>query len=271
MGQNHDVGKNHVQVEGLGFSYGDLEIFRGLSLAIPRGKVVAILGGSGSGKSTLLKLIGGQLAPSRGRVTVGKDVHKLSPDQLYELRLDMGMMFQTSGLFSDLSVFDNVAFPIVENFALPDELTRRMVLMKLHAVGLRGARDMMPNDLSGGMMRRVALARAIATDPKLLMYDEPFAGLDPISLNQIGELIRTLNEALDLTSVVVTYDVQEALKVAEYVYVINDGAVLGKGTPQEIVASGDPYLKQFVNALPDGPVRFHFPAAPVAEDLNLSE
>jgi len=266
------MSRNHVEVKGLGFSYGDLEVFRGLSLVIPEGKVVAILGGSGSGKSTLLKLIGGQLAPSRGRVTVaGKDVHSLSPDELYALRLDIGMMFQTSGLFSDLSVYENIAFPIRENFHLPEEVIRRMVLMKLHAVGLRGARDMMPNDLSGGMMRRVALARAIATDPKLLMYDEPFAGLDPISLNQIGELIRTLNEALDLTSVVVTYDVQEALKVAEYVYVINDGAVLGKGTPQEIVASGDPYLKQFVNALPDGPVRFHFPAAPVAEDLNLSE
>jgi phospholipid/cholesterol/gamma-HCH transport system ATP-binding protein len=234
--------------------------------------VVAILGGSGSGKSTLLKLIGGQLRPARGSVRVeGRDVHQLSADELYRLRLEMGMMFQSSGLFSDLSVYENIAFPIRENFHLPEEVIRRMVLMKLHAVGLRGARDMMPNDLSGGMMRRVALARAIATDPKLLMYDEPFAGLDPISLNQIGELIRTLNEALDLTSVVVTYDVQEALKVAEYVYVINDGAVLGKGTPQEIVASGDPYLKQFVNALPDGPVRFHFPAAPVAEDLNLSE
>ena len=263
---------NAVEIRDLEFAYGELQIFGDLSLDIPRGKVVAILGGSGSGKSTLLKLIGGQLRPSRGSVRVeGRDVHQLSADELYRLRLEMGMMFQSSGLFSDLSVYENIAFPIRENFHLPEEVIRRMVLMKLHAVGLRGARDMMPNDLSGGMMRRVALARAIATDPKLLMYDEPFAGLDPISLNQIGELIRTLNEALDLTSVVVTYDVQEALKVAEYVYVINDGAVLGKGTPQEIVASGDPYLKQFVNALPDGPVRFHFPAAPVAEDLNLSE
>jgi phospholipid/cholesterol/gamma-HCH transport system ATP-binding protein len=263
---------NAVEIRDLEFAYGELQIFGDLSLDIPRGKVVAILGGSGSGKSTLLKLIGGQLRPARGSVRVeGRDVHQLSADELYRLRLEMGMMFQSSGLFSDLSVYENIAFPIRENFHLPEEVIRRMVLMKLHAVGLRGARDMMPNDLSGGMMRRVALARAIATDPKLLMYDEPFAGLDPISLNQIGELIRTLNEALDLTSVVVTYDVQEALKVAEYVYVINDGAVLGKGTPQEIVASGDPYLKQFVNALPDGPVRFHFPAAPVAEDLNLSE
>jgi phospholipid/cholesterol/gamma-HCH transport system ATP-binding protein len=265
------MSRNHVEVERLGFSYGDLEIFRGLSLVIPEGKVVAILGGSGSGKSTLLKLIGGQLAPSRGRVRVaGKDVHKLSPDELYALRLDMGMMFQTSGLFSDLSVFDNVAFPIVENFGLPDELTRRMVLMKLHAVGLRGAKGMRPNDLSGGMTRRVALARAIATDPRLVMYDEPFAGLDPISLNQVGQLIRQLNDAFGLTSILVTYDIKESLKVSDYVYVIADGAVLGQGTPDEVSRSDDPYLKQFLNALPDGPVRFHFPGPDLAEDLGLT-
>jgi len=265
------MSENAVEIRDLAFSYGDLQIFRRLSLDIPRGKVVAILGGSGSGKSTLLKLIGGQLAPSRGRVTVtGKDVHKLSPDELYELRLDMGMMFQTSGLFSDLSVFDNVAFPIVENFALPDELTRRMVLMKLHAVGLRGAKGMRPNDLSGGMTRRVALARAIATDPRLVMYDEPFAGLDPISLNQVGQLIRQLNDAFGLTSIVVTYNIKESLKVSDYVYVIADGAVLGQGTPDAVSRSDDPYLKQFLNALPDGPVRFHFPGPDLAEDLGLT-
>jgi phospholipid/cholesterol/gamma-HCH transport system ATP-binding protein len=270
--QQRRVTQNAVEIKGLHFSYGDLQVLRGLSLNIPRGQVVAILGGSGSGKSTLLKLIGGQLQPEQGSVIVeGKDVHQLGADELYQLRLQMGMMFQTSGLFSDLSVYENVAFPIRENFQVPEELVQRLVLMKLHAVGLRGAREMMPGDLSGGMTRRVALARAVATDPKLLMYDEPFAGLDPISLNQIVELIRSLNEALGLTSIVVTYDVQEALKVAEYVYVINDGAVLGKGTPDEIASSQDPYLKQFVNALPDGPVRFHFPAAPVTEDLNLSE
>jgi phospholipid/cholesterol/gamma-HCH transport system ATP-binding protein len=182
----------------------------------------------------------------------------------------MGMMFQTSGLFSDLTVYENIAFPIRENFDLPEELVRRLVLMKLHAVGLRGAHSMMPADLSGGMTRRVALARAVATDPKLLMYDEPFAGLDPISLNQIVDLIRSLNEALGLTSIVVTYDVKEALKVADYVYVICDGVVLGRGTPGEIEASADPYLKQFLHALPDGPVRFHFPAPPLEEDLRLS-
>ena len=262
---------NAVQVSGLKFSYNDLQVLRGLSIDIPRGKVVAILGGSGSGKSTLLKLIGGQLRPEAGTVTIeGKNVHQLDSDALYKLRLEIGMMFQTSGLFSDLDVYENVAFPIRENFDVPEALLRRLVLMKLHAVGLRGAHAMRPNDLSGGMTRRVALARAIATDPKLMMYDEPFAGLDPISLNQIVELIRTLNEALGLTSIVVTYDVKEALKVADYVYVIGDGVLLGRGTPAEIEGSQDPYLKQFVNALPDGPVRFHFPAPPLEEELGLS-
>jgi len=261
---------NVVEIRDLHFSFGDLEVLRGLTLDIPRGKVVAILGGSGSGKSTLLKLIGGQLRPLRGGVTVeGKNVHQLSAEALYKLRLEIGMMFQTSGLFTDLSVYDNIAFPIRENFELPEELVRRLVLMKLHAVGLRGAQAMMPGDLSGGMTRRVALARAIATDPKLMMYDEPFAGLDPISLNQIVELIRNLNQALGLTSIVVTYDVDEALKVADYVYVIGDGVILGKGTSKEVAASEDPYLKQFVNALPDGPVRFHFPGPPLEEDLRI--
>ncbi len=259
-----------VEVSELRFSYGDLQVLRGLTLQIERHKVVAILGGSGCGKSTLLKLIGGQLRPQGGSVKVeGKNVHQLSSDELYRLRLEMGMMFQSSGLFSDLSVYENVAFPIRENFPMPEELVRRLVLMKLHAVGLRGAQAMRPNDLSGGMTRRVALARAIATEPKLMMYDEPFAGLDPISLNHIGELIRTLNQALGLTSIVVTYDVHEALKVADYAYMICDGVVLGQGTSKEIAASEDPYLKQFLNALPDGPVRFHFPGPPLEQDLRL--
>src|SRR5258708_27957312 len=193
---------NAIEISDLHFSYGDLEIFRGLSLHIPPGRVVAMLGASGSGKSRLLRLIGGQLRPSKGTIKVaGSDVHQLSSEDLYRLRLEIGMMFQNAGLFTDLNVFDNVAFPLRENFKLPEELVRRLVLMKLQAVGLRGARDMMPTDLSGGMTRRVALARAIATDPKLLMYDEPFAGLDPISLNHIGELIRNLNDALRITSV----------------------------------------------------------------------
>jgi phospholipid/cholesterol/gamma-HCH transport system ATP-binding protein len=259
-----------VEIKDLHFSFGDLEVLRGLNLDIRRGQVVAILGGSGSGKSTLLKLIGAQLYPQRGTVTVeGKDVHRLSSAELYKLRLEMGMMFQSSGLFTDLSVYDNIAFPLRENFDLSEDLVRRLVLMKLHAVGLRGACALMPADLSGGMTRRVALARAIATDPKLMMYDEPFAGLDPISLNQIGNLIRSLNQAAGLTSIVVTYDVQEALKVAHYIYVIGDGTIVGKGTPREVSASEDPYLKQFLNALPDGPVRFHFPGPPLEEDLRI--
>ena len=259
-----------VEVSDLHFNYGELPIFRGLSLKIPRGKVVAILGGSGSGKSTLLKLIGGQLDPSRGWVRVaGKLVHKLPNDELYALRRKMGMMFQVSGLFSDLSVYENIAFPIREHYNLPEELVRPLVLMKLDAVGLRGARDMMPSDLSGGMSRRVALARAIATDPLLAMYDEPFGGLDPISLNAIAQLIRKLNDALGLTSVVVTYDVSESLKLVDYLYVIADGRLVGEGTPDELLNSEDPFLKQFLHALPDGPVRFHFPATPLDEALRL--
>ena len=264
--------QNVVEVGSLRFSYGDLKVLQGLTLEVPRGKVVAILGASGSGKSTLLKIIGGQLAPSGGAVRVfGKDVHALGSDELYKLRLEIGMMFQSSGLFSDLSVYENIAFPIRENFAIGEDLVRRLVMMKLHAVGLRGARDMMPGDLSGGMTRRVALARAMATDPKLMMYDEPFAGLDPISLNQVANLIRTLNTSFDLTSIVVTYDVKEALHVADYVYVIGDGVVLGEGTSGEVASSDDPYLKQFLNALPDGPVRFHFPGPALAEDLRLPQ
>jgi phospholipid/cholesterol/gamma-HCH transport system ATP-binding protein len=263
---------NAVEVEALRFSYGDLEVFRDLSLAIPRGKVVSILGGSGVGKSTLLKLIGGQLRPQGGRVVVeGKNVHELDTRALYELRLRMGMMLQTSGLFTDLNVADNVAFPIRENFSIDEAAVDRIVKMKLHAVGLRGTVGMRPNDLSGGMTRRVALARAVATDPQLMMYDEPFAGLDPISLSHIGELIRTLNEAIGLTSIVVTYDVKEALKVADYAYMIADGAVLAHGAPKELEASRNPYVRQFLDAEPDGPVRFHFPGATLAEDLGLGK
>jgi phospholipid/cholesterol/gamma-HCH transport system ATP-binding protein len=258
-----------VEVSEVHFSYGEHELLKGLSLRIPRRKVVAVLGGSGSGKSTLLKLIGGQLSPERGWIRVeGKVVHKLGADDLYELRRKMGMMFQASGLFTDLSVYENIAFAIREHHPeLPEEIVRSLVLMKLHAVGLRGARDLMPADLSGGMTRRVALARAIATDPLLVMYDEPFAGLDPISLNQIATLIRSLNDALGLTSVIVTYDVSESLKLVDYLYVIAEGKLQGEGTPEELLNSTDPYLDQFLKSKPDGPVRFHFPAQPIEEAL----
>ena len=260
-----------VEISGLHFGYGDLQIFRGLSLRIPRGKMVAILGGSGSGKSTLLKLIGGQLRPGQGGVRVdGRLVHELDTDALYALRRKMGMMFQVSGLFSDLTVYENIAFALREHYDLPEEIIRPLVLMKLDAVGLRGARDMKPGDLSGGMTRRVALARAIATDPMLTMYDEPFAGLDPITLNVVATLIRKLNDALGTTSIIVTYDVSEALSLVDYLYVIAEGRLAGEGTPKALLASEDPYLKQFLHALPDGPVRFHFPGRPLQEELRLA-
>ncbi|TAN55910.1 MAG: ABC transporter ATP-binding protein [Betaproteobacteria bacterium] len=259
-----------VEVSDLHFAYGPRPVLRGLSLRIPRGKVVAILGGSGSGKTTLLRLLGGQLRPARGWIRVdGQVVHKLDSAALYALRRKMGMMFQSSGLFTDLSVYENIAFALREHYELPEELIRALVLMKLDAVGLRGARDMMPADLSGGMTRRVALARAIATDPMMVMYDEPFAGLDPITLNVIATLIRKLNDALGTTSIIVTYDVSEALEVVDYLYVIADGVLVGEGAPRDVLASEDPYLKQFLHALPDGPVRFHFPGQPLAEDLRL--
>ena len=260
-----------VEISDLHFAFGDLPIFRGLTLKIPRGKMVAILGGSGSGKSTLLKLIGGQLRPQKGAIRVdGRVVHELDTGELYALRRKMGMMFQVSGLFSDLTVFENIAFALREHYDLAEEIIRPLVLMKLDAVGLRGARDMRPGDLSGGMTRRVALARAIATDPLLTMYDEPFAGLDPITLNVVATLIRKLNDALGTTSIIVTYDVSEALSLVDYLYVIAEGRLAGEGEPKALLASEDPYLKQFLHALPDGPVRFHFPGRPLGEELGLA-
>ena len=259
-----------VEISDLYFSYNEHRIFQGLSLRIPRGKMVAILGGSGSGKSTLLRLIGGQLRPARGGIRVdGQLVHELDTDALYTLRRKMGMQFQASGLFSDLTVYENIAFALREHYDLPEEIIRPLALMKLDAVGLRGARDMMPGDLSGGMTRRVALARAIATDPMMVMYDEPFAGLDPITLNVVATLIRKLNDALGTTSIIVTYDVSEALSLVDYLYVIAEGRLAGEGTPKDVLASEDPYLKQFLHALPDGPVRFHFPGPPLQEELKL--
>jgi phospholipid/cholesterol/gamma-HCH transport system ATP-binding protein len=262
--------ENVVEVEDLHFAYNSNVVFRGLSLKVPRGKVVAILGTSGCGKSTLLKLIGGQLRPARGAVRVdGQVVHELSTDALYAMRRKMGMMFQTSGLFTDLTVYENIAFPIREHTTLPEELVRALVLMKLHAVGLRGAHGMRTGDLSGGMTRRVALARAIAMDPMLAMYDEPFAGLDPISLNVVAGLVRRLNDALGATSIIVTYDVSESLKLVDYLYVISDGVAIGEGTPQALLASPDARIQQFLHMQPDGPVKFHYPARPIKADLRL--
>jgi len=262
--------ENLVEISGVEFAYGPRKLLKGLSLKIPRGKVVAILGASGSGKSTLLRLIGGQLRPDRGTVKVsGLVVHQLEPRALYALRRKMGMMFQAGGLFTDMSVFENIAFPMREHTKLPESVLRRIVLMKLHAVGLRGTHPLAPSELSGGMARRVALARAIVVDPMLAMYDEPFGGLDPISINVIANLIRQLNDALGATSVVVSYDVSEAVKLVDYVYVIADGVVAGEGTPDEMLASKDPYVHQFMHAQPDGPIAFHYPGRPIGEELGV--
>jgi phospholipid/cholesterol/gamma-HCH transport system ATP-binding protein len=262
--------ENIVEVNDLHFAYGQREVLKGINLTIPRGKIVAILGTSGCGKSTLLRHFGGQLRPSRGSVKfMGKVVHELNNDELYKMRLKMGMMFQKSGLFTDLSVYDNLAFPMREHTDLPEEMIHDLVLMKLHAVGLRNARNLMPSELSGGMERRVALARAIATDPALIIYDEPFAGLDPISLNTIANLIRKLNDALGVTSVVVTYDLSESLKIVDYVYFINDGVVVAEGHVSEMIDSKDPFVRQFVHAEPDGPIAFQYPSKPYAEELDI--
>ncbi len=263
--------ENVVEIRDLHFSYEKRKILNGINLRIPRGKTVAVLGTGGCGKSTLLRLISGQLKPERGQVLVdGEDVHALDNDDLYRLRRKMGVMFQVSGLFSDLSVFENIAFPMREHTDLPERMIRDLVLMKLHAVGLRGAYGMMPRELSGGMERRVALARAIALDPMLIMYDEPFAGLDPISLNVIAKLLRRLNDALGVSSIVVTYDVSESLKVVDYVYFLSEGRIVAEGPTTEILVSEDPFVKQFIHAEPDGPVHFHYPAKPLRRDLGLS-
>jgi len=262
--------ENLVEVSDLHFAYGSRKVLNGINLTIPRGKIVAILGFSGCGKTTLLRHFGGQLKPSSGSVKfMGKVVHELNNDELYTARREMGMMFQVSGLFSDLTVFDNLAFPMREHTDLPEEMIRDLVLMKLHAVGLRGTHSLMPSELSGGMERRVALARAVALDPTLIIYDEPFAGLDPISLNTIANLIRRLNDALGVSSVVVTYDLSESLKVVDYVYFIHEGRVVAQGEASEMLESKDAFVHQFVHAEPDGPVAFQYPGKPYAEDLKI--
>ena len=262
---------NLVEITDLHFDYGGRLVLKGINLNIPKGKVVAILGVSGSGKTTLLRLLGGQLTPLRGSVRVaGRVVHDLDDAGLYGLRRDMGMMFQMGGLYSDMSVFDNVAFPMRELTDLPEEMIRDLVSMKLHAVGLRGVATMMTGELSGGMARRVALARAIALDPMLIMYDEPFAGLDPISLNVVASLIRRLNDALNVTSIIVTYDMSESLKVADYAYFIHGGEVVAEGPAAEMTASDNPFVHQFVNARPDGPVAFQYPSNPYGAELGQS-
>ncbi|MCL1038590.1 phospholipid ABC transporter ATP-binding protein MlaF [Shewanella submarina] len=258
-----------VEVRNLGFRRGSRVIYDDISLTIPRGKVTAIMGPSGIGKTTLLKLIGGQLVPDSGEVLFdGQNVHSASRSQLFEMRKRMSMLFQSGALFTDMNVFDNVAFALREHTQLSEEIIRTLVLMKLEAVGLRGAADLMPNELSGGMQRRAALARAIALEPEMVMYDEPFAGQDPISMGVLVKLIRELSHALNLTSVVVSHDVAEVMSIADYVYVIAEKQVIARGTPDELRGATDnAQLMQFLRGEPDGPVPFHFPAKDFSEEL----
>jgi phospholipid/cholesterol/gamma-HCH transport system ATP-binding protein len=257
-----------VSLADVKFGYGKRAVLHGIDLHVPRGKVVAIMGGSGSGKTTILRLIGGQLRASSGSVRVGdSDVGQLDSDGLFRMRRRMGMLFQFGALFTDMSAYDNVAFPLREHTQLPADIITDLVIMKLEAVGLRGAADLRPAELSGGMARRVALARAIALDPMLIMYDEPFAGLDPISLGIIGELIRKLNDALGATSIVVTHDIVESLKIVDYVYFVSEGRIVAHGTPAAVRASTVPYVRQFLNGEIDGPVPFHYPAPAFQAEL----
>jgi phospholipid/cholesterol/gamma-HCH transport system ATP-binding protein len=260
-----------VEIRDVNFSYDDRPILKGINMTFHKGKVIAIMGGSGCGKTTLLRLIGGSLSPTKGQVKIdGQVIHELDHDGLYAMRRKMGMLFQFGALFTDMSVYDNVAFQMREHTNLPEEMIHDLVMMKLHAVGLRGTHHLMPAELSGGMARRVALARTVALDPMLILYDEPFAGLDPISLTVVGASIRRLNNALGATSVVVTHDVQESLKIVDYIYFIADGVIVAEGTPEEIKASDKPFVHQFVHGEMDGPVPFHYPSVNYAQDLGVT-
>lgn len=257
-----------IEIRDLYFSHGNRLVFKGINLDISQGKVTTIMGPSGTGKTTLLRLIGGQLRPDSGSIEVaGSQVPALSHKELYALRQRIGMLFQTGALLTDLSVFDNVAFPLREHTRLPESMIRDLVLIKLQAVGLRCARHLMPGELSGGMARRVALARAIALDPMMIMYDEPFTGQDPISMGTLVQLIRLLNDALGLTSIIVSHDVQEAASISDYIYILSEGSVVEHGAPEQINRSSSAAVKQFMQGLPDGPVPFHYPGKDYAEDL----
>lgn len=257
-----------VQIRDLHFTRGARKIFNGISLDIRAGQVTAFMGPSGTGKTTLLKLIGGQLKPEKGTVQVfGEDIHHVDQNTLYTVRKQMGMLFQSGALLTDLNVFENVAFPLREHTQLPEQIMRDLVLLKLEAVGLRGARYLMPSQLSGGMARRVALARAIVLDPSMIMYDEPFTGLDPITKGTIVTLIKELNESMGLTSVIVSHDVDETLSIADYIYVISEGEIVESGTPDDLSTSTSEWMQQFLQGLPDGPVPFHYPSDNFKEDL----
>jgi phospholipid/cholesterol/gamma-HCH transport system ATP-binding protein len=268
VGKKENANNDIVSITNLTFSRQNRKIFDDISLTIKRGQITAIMGPSGTGKTTLLKLIGGQLTPEKGTILVdGLDVHKLKRSDLFVLRKRMGMLFQSGALLTDLSVYDNVALPLREHTQLNESLIRSLILMKLEAVGLRGARNLMPNELSGGMARRVALARAIALDPMMIMYDEPFAGQDPISLGTLVKLIKELNTALNLTSVVVSHDVEETASIADYIYVLSGGKIVGQGTPDEIKNHNSKLVQQFLKGNADGPVHFHYPAKEYQQDL----
>jgi len=259
-----------VEIRDVNFAYNSRPVLKGINMDFHKGQVVAIMGLSGCGKTTLLRHICGVLKPTKGYVKVdGKVIHELDAQGLYEMRRKMGMLFQFGALFTDMSVYDNVAFQIREHTDLPEDVIRDMVMMKLHAVGLYGTQDLMPSELSGGMARRVALARTIALDPMLIMYDEPFAGLDPISLTVVGNLIRRLNNALGATSIVVTHDVQESLKIVDYVYFVSDGMIIAQGSADDIRASDEAFVRQFVHGEMDGPIPFHFKGGNFHQDLRL--
>lgn len=267
MKQNSD---NLVELQDLCFRRNSHKVLEGMNINVRRGKITAVMGPSGSGKTTILRLIGGQLYPDAGNVIVfGEHIPTLSRDRLYQVRRRMGMLFQSAALFSDLNVFENVAFPLREHTALSELMIRDLVLMKLEAVGLRGARELMPAELSGGMLRRVALARALSLDPSLIMFDEPFAGQDPITMGILVKLIRLLNDALGLTTIIVSHDVQETISIADYAYLIADGRVVGEGTPSDLKKEIGPqsYVHQFIGGLPDGPVPFHYQAKDYQNDL----
>lgn len=263
---------NLVEISQLNFGYGESLVLKGINLTVPKGSLVAIMGLSGCGKTTLLRLMGGQLQAREGSVRVaGKELNHMSQRELYGMRRQIGMMFQFGALFTDLSVFDNVAFQMREHTNLPENIIHDLTLMKLNAVGLRGVHAMMPSELSGGMARRVAMARATALDPQLILYDEPFTGLDPISMGVIGRLVRRLNDALGTTSVLVTHDVQESMRIVDYIYFVSDGVIVAQGTPDEIRRSTLPFVHQFVWGEADGPMPFHYPAPAMRADLGLQE
>lgn len=258
----------HIDIRNVVFGWGQRRIFDDVSVAIPRGKIVAVMGPSGAGKTTLLRLIGGQLKPNSGSITVdGQNIPTLTRNQLFEIRKSMGMLFQSGALFTDLTVYGNVAFPIRIHTDLPEDMIRDLVLIKLQSVGLRGASQLRPSELSGGMTRRVALARAIALDPQIIMYDEPFAGLDPIAMGVIVDLIRTLNHVYGMTSIIVSHDISETASIADEIFIISDGKVIGSGSPEDLLHQDSPRVQQFIKGLPDGPVPFHYPAADYEDEL----